>query len=220
LARQAERSSVVPTDLDSVLATDSSPDRDRQGALEGNRCLPCKAGLQISAGTYTGGPKPPFTPGYEHVGVVERLGQACEGLSEGGRVGAQLVQPSLTEGERPCGELPKTRTPRVSRPGTRIYDPLRTWRQRNPKQACAEDQVALLASNPRNGCTGEGREILSEEFVALNARSGCREDAGAAPVCLRLRLCRSRGRRRSQAGESDESGYQEFPETRHSSPSL
>src|SRR5688500_12689472 len=32
---------------------------------------------QIRAGTYLGGPKPPFTPGYELVGVVEELGPGC-----------------------------------------------------------------------------------------------------------------------------------------------
>jgi NADPH:quinone reductase len=38
---------------------------------------------QIRAGTYIGGPKPPFTPGYELVGVVEQLGPACGRLQEG-----------------------------------------------------------------------------------------------------------------------------------------
>jgi NADPH2:quinone reductase len=32
---------------------------------------------QLRAGTYIGGPKPPFTPGYELVGVVEELGPGC-----------------------------------------------------------------------------------------------------------------------------------------------
>jgi len=33
---------------------------------------------QMRAGTYiAGGPKPPFTPGYEFVGVVEELGPGC-----------------------------------------------------------------------------------------------------------------------------------------------
>ena len=31
-------------------------------------------GALIRAGTYLGGPKPPFTPGYELVGVVEEVG--------------------------------------------------------------------------------------------------------------------------------------------------
>ena len=46
---------------------------------------------QIRAGTYMGGPKPPFTPGYELVGVVEELGPGCSRLHEGDRVGALTV---------------------------------------------------------------------------------------------------------------------------------
>src|SRR6478672_12652158 len=42
----------------------------------------------IRAGTYLGGPKPPFTPGYELVGVVEKLGPRCSRLREGDRIGA------------------------------------------------------------------------------------------------------------------------------------
>ena len=45
----------------------------------------------IRAGTYLGGPKPPFTPGYELVGVVEELGPGCSSLREGDRVGALTV---------------------------------------------------------------------------------------------------------------------------------
>src|SRR5436190_17913130 len=43
---------------------------------------------QMRAGTYLGGPKPPFTPGYELVGVVEELGPGCERLREGDCIGA------------------------------------------------------------------------------------------------------------------------------------
>jgi NADPH:quinone reductase len=46
---------------------------------------------QIRAGTYIGGPKPPFTPGYELVGVVEELGPGCTRLGVGDRVGALTV---------------------------------------------------------------------------------------------------------------------------------
>jgi NADPH2:quinone reductase len=46
---------------------------------------------QVRAGTYLGGPKPPFTPGYELVGVVEELGPGCSRLREGDRVGALTV---------------------------------------------------------------------------------------------------------------------------------
>jgi hypothetical protein len=46
---------------------------------------------QIRAGTYMGGPKPPFTPGYELVGIVEELGPGCSRLREGDRIGALMV---------------------------------------------------------------------------------------------------------------------------------
>ncbi len=47
---------------------------------------------QLRAGTYIpGGPKPPFTPGYELVGQVEELGPGCERLRVGDRIGALTV---------------------------------------------------------------------------------------------------------------------------------
>jgi NADPH:quinone reductase len=47
---------------------------------------------QLRAGTYIpGGPKPPFTPGYEVVGVVEEVGPGCSRLREGERIGALTV---------------------------------------------------------------------------------------------------------------------------------
>src|SRR6478609_5445496 len=47
---------------------------------------------QLRAGTYIpGGPKPPFTPGYELVGVVEELGPDCSRLHVGDRIGALTV---------------------------------------------------------------------------------------------------------------------------------
>ena len=47
---------------------------------------------QLRAGTYVGGaPKPPFTPGYELVGVVEELGPNCSRLRVGDRIGALTV---------------------------------------------------------------------------------------------------------------------------------
>lgn len=45
----------------------------------------------IRAGTYLGGPKPPFTPGYEFVGVVDELGPGCSSLQRGDRVAALTV---------------------------------------------------------------------------------------------------------------------------------
>jgi hypothetical protein len=45
----------------------------------------------LRAGAYLGGPKPPFTPGYELVGVVDELGPGCSRLREGDRIGALTV---------------------------------------------------------------------------------------------------------------------------------
>jgi NADPH:quinone reductase-like Zn-dependent oxidoreductase len=55
---------------------------------------------QLRAGTYLGVPKPPFTPGYELVGVVEKLGPGCSRLVEGDRVGALTVWGA--DAERVC----------------------------------------------------------------------------------------------------------------------
>jgi NADPH:quinone reductase-like Zn-dependent oxidoreductase len=55
---------------------------------------------QLRAGTYLGGPKPPFTPGYELVGIVEALGPGCKRLREGDRVGALTVWGA--DAERVC----------------------------------------------------------------------------------------------------------------------
>src|SRR6476619_1911342 len=56
---------------------------------------------QLRAGTYIpGGPKPPFTPGYELVGVVEELGPDCSRLHVGDRVGALTVWGA--DAERVC----------------------------------------------------------------------------------------------------------------------
>jgi NADPH:quinone reductase-like Zn-dependent oxidoreductase len=47
---------------------------------------------QLRAGTYLpGAPKPPFTPGYELVGVVEELGPGCSRLRVGDRIGALTI---------------------------------------------------------------------------------------------------------------------------------
>src|SRR5215468_9899345 len=56
---------------------------------------------QLRAGTYLpGAPKPPFTPGYELVGVVEELGPGCSRLGVGDRVGALTVWGA--DAERVC----------------------------------------------------------------------------------------------------------------------
>jgi NADPH:quinone reductase len=46
---------------------------------------------QLRAGTYLGVPKPPFTPGYELVGAVEKLGPGCSRLRVGDRIAALTV---------------------------------------------------------------------------------------------------------------------------------
>jgi len=55
---------------------------------------------QLRAGTYLGVPKPPFTPGYDLVGVVEELGQACSRLREEDRIAALTVWGA--DAERVC----------------------------------------------------------------------------------------------------------------------
>jgi NADPH2:quinone reductase len=45
----------------------------------------------IREGTYPGGPKPPFTPGYEFIGIVDKLGTGVETFKPGQRVGAITV---------------------------------------------------------------------------------------------------------------------------------
>ena len=54
----------------------------------------------LRAGSYLGVPKPPFTPGYELVGVVEELGPGCTRLRVGDRVGALTVWGA--DAERVC----------------------------------------------------------------------------------------------------------------------
>jgi NADPH:quinone reductase len=46
---------------------------------------------QLRAGTYLGVPKPPFTPGYDLVGVVEKLGPGCSRLELGDRIASLTV---------------------------------------------------------------------------------------------------------------------------------
>jgi NADPH:quinone reductase len=54
----------------------------------------------LRAGTYLGVPRPPFTPGYELVGVVEELGPGCSRLQVGDRVGTLTVWGA--DAERAC----------------------------------------------------------------------------------------------------------------------
>src|SRR5213592_2351161 len=59
---------------------------------------------QLRAGTYLGVPKPPFTPGYELVGVVVELGPGCSRLKVGDRVAVLTVWGA--DAERVC--VPET----------------------------------------------------------------------------------------------------------------
>lgn len=45
----------------------------------------------LRAGTYPRGPRPPFTPGYEIAGVVEKVGPGCVTFRPGDRIAALLV---------------------------------------------------------------------------------------------------------------------------------
>jgi NADPH2:quinone reductase len=45
----------------------------------------------LRVGSYLGVPNPPFTPGYELVGVVEELGPGCSRLRVGDRIGSLTV---------------------------------------------------------------------------------------------------------------------------------
>src|SRR6478672_7522343 len=54
----------------------------------------------LRAGSYLGVPNPPFTPGYELVGIVEELGPGCSRLRVGERVGALTVWGA--DAERVC----------------------------------------------------------------------------------------------------------------------
>lgn len=52
---------------------------------------------QLRAGTYLGVPRPPFTPGYELVGVVEAVGPGCTRLRAGDRVASLTVWGAYAE---------------------------------------------------------------------------------------------------------------------------
>jgi NADPH:quinone reductase-like Zn-dependent oxidoreductase len=69
---------------------------------------------QLRAGTYLGVPKPPFTPGYELVGVVEELGPGCSRLQEGDRIGALTVWGAPTRSASAFWRRTRSRCPRTS----------------------------------------------------------------------------------------------------------
>jgi NADPH:quinone reductase-like Zn-dependent oxidoreductase len=54
----------------------------------------------LRVGSYLGVPRPPFTPGYELVGVVEELGPGCSRLQVGDRIGTLTVWGA--DAERVC----------------------------------------------------------------------------------------------------------------------
>src|SRR5829696_8325582 len=109
------------------------------------------------------------------------------------------------------------RTPVASGRGARYINPDSLWQA---DEAPAEQQVALLLSDAGNQPARQGREVLSEERVALLASRKCRKDADATPVRLSLRLCRGAGRGGSKGSKSDQSRYQKDPETSHIPTSL
>jgi NADPH2:quinone reductase len=66
----------------------------------------------LRAGTYLGVPKPPFTPGYELVGVVEELGPGCSRLKVGDRIGTLTVW-GPTRSASACSRRTRSRCPRT-----------------------------------------------------------------------------------------------------------
>ncbi|MGN6634383.1 MAG: medium chain dehydrogenase/reductase family protein [Oryzihumus sp.] len=52
---------------------------------------------QLRAGTYLGVPRPPFTPGYELVGVVDEVGRGCSRLRASDRVAALTAYGAYAE---------------------------------------------------------------------------------------------------------------------------
>ena len=70
---------------------------------------------QMRAGTYiAGAPKPPFTPGYELVGVVEELGPDCTRLRVGDRIGALTGCWAPTRNASACRRRARSMSPTTS----------------------------------------------------------------------------------------------------------
>jgi len=78
----------------------------------------------LRVGSYLGVPKPPFTPGYELVGVVEELGPGCSRLRVGDRIGTLTVWGA--DAERVCVRFGR----RVA--GAGGYYPVAGWNGSSP----------------------------------------------------------------------------------------
>ena len=110
----------------------------------------------MRAGTYLGGPKPPFTPGYELVGIVDERGDGCSRLRVGDRVGA-LTQwganaESVCVSEKWAVEVPEDLDPLADEPA-RLPSPRpsRCARARNSPRALLRITVRLT---PRRNDAG------------------------------------------------------------------
>ena len=73
------------------------------------------ADIMMREGLYPGGPKPPFTPGYDIVGIVESVGADCKSLTPGTWVAALTVfggySNYLCIKESECFEVPEEKDP-------------------------------------------------------------------------------------------------------------
>ena len=83
----------------------------------------------LRVGSYLGVPKPPFTPGYELVGVVEEVGPNCTRLRVGDRIGSLTVWGAHAERvcvlETNAVKVPGGHRPRRDPgPGLHLYDRL------------------------------------------------------------------------------------------------
>jgi len=98
----------------------------------------------LRAGTYPGRPKPPFTPGYEFVGVVEQVGSRCSTLVPGVTVSPRewfgVATPSGLcrrvlggEGARRCG------SGRACQRDFPIHDRLPAHPSRGESAACGNE---------------------------------------------------------------------------------
>jgi NADPH:quinone reductase-like Zn-dependent oxidoreductase len=130
---------------------------------------------QIRAGTYIGGPKPPFTPGYELVGVVEELGPNCGRLKVGDRVGALTVYGADAESvcvpEEYAVEVPEDLDPAEV---VSVIFPYMTAYQMLHRTARVRSGETVLV----HGAAGR----VGTAALELGARPGCACSARARPA--------------------------------------